>query len=108
LGSAVGSQRPGTHKIGCTYFFISSVPKGRVIFEIGGAPVREELARDGKLCCSLVEFLLIVHAALRQAGDKLPTTTEFIDRKTPLRLGNLLLTPEVKERLESSSTRTSS
>ena len=24
-----------------------SVPTGRVIFEIGGAPVREELARDG-------------------------------------------------------------
>jgi hypothetical protein len=49
-----------------------------------------------------------VHAALRQAGDKLPTTVEFIDRKTPPRLGNLLLTPEVKERPESSSTSMSS
>jgi hypothetical protein len=51
---------------------------------------------------------LTVHVALRQAGDKLPTTVEFIDRKTPPRLGNLLLTPEVKERLEPSSTSTSS
>jgi hypothetical protein len=61
-----------------------------------------------RLCCSLVDFLLIVHAALRQAGDKLPTVMEFIDRKTPPRLGSLLVTPEVKERLESSSTSTSS
>jgi hypothetical protein len=61
-----------------------------------------------RLCCSLVDFPLIVHAALRQAGDNLPTVMEFIDRKTPPRLGNLLVTPEVKERLESSSTSTSS
>ena len=27
----------------------SSVPTGRVIFEIGGAPIREELARDGEV-----------------------------------------------------------
>ncbi len=60
------------------------------------------------LCCPLVKFLLIVYAALRQAGDKLPTIMEFIDRKTPPRLGNLLLTPEVKGRLESSSTSLSS
>ncbi len=53
-------------------------------------------------------ILLNVHAALRQAGDKLPTIMEFIDRKTLPRLGNLLLTPEVKERLEPSSTSTSS
>ncbi|KAF8505413.1 hypothetical protein F5888DRAFT_433212 [Russula emetica] len=39
----------------------SRVPTGRVIFEIGGAPVREELARD----------------ALRQAGDKLPTLRQL-------------------------------
>jgi len=73
-------------------YWAARVPTGRVIFEIGGAPVREELARD----------------ALRQAGDKLPTTVEFIDRKTPPRLGNLLLTPQVNERLESFSTSTSS
>lgn len=29
------------------YAHSSRVPTGRVIFEIGGAPVREELARDG-------------------------------------------------------------
>lgn len=51
-------------------------------------------------------FSLNVYAALRQAGDKLPTTVEFINRKTPPRLGNLLLTPEVKECLESSSAST--
>jgi hypothetical protein len=61
-----------------------------------------------RLWCSLVEFPLIVHAALRQAGDKLPTIVEFIDRKTPPRLGSLLLTSEVKERPESSSISTSS
>ena len=60
------------------------------------------------LCRSLATFSLNVYAALRQAGDKLPTTVEFINRKTPPRLGNLLITPEVKERLELSSTPTSS
>lgn len=84
------------------------MPTGRVIFEIGGAPVREELARDGRVVLFPCRILLIVHVALRQAGDKLPTTLEFINRKTPPRLGNLLLTPEVKERLESSSTSASS
>ncbi|KAG6856060.1 hypothetical protein H0H87_007837 [Tephrocybe sp. NHM501043] len=58
-------------------FWATRVPTGRVIFEIGGAPIREELARD----------------ALRQAADKLPTIMEFIDRKTPPRLGNLVLHP---------------
>ncbi|KAH9983454.1 ribosomal protein L10e/L16 [Russula vinacea] len=77
---------------GAFEYWATRVPTGRVIFEIGGAPVREELARD----------------ALRQAGDKLPTTVEFINRKTPPRLGNLLITPEVKESLEPSSTPTSS
>ena len=31
--------------------------------------------------------------ALRQAGDKLPSTTEFIMRSTPPRLGNKLISP---------------
>ena len=30
-----------------TYGHFRRVPTGRVIFEIGGTPVREELARDG-------------------------------------------------------------
>ncbi|KAJ8587366.1 ribosomal protein L16 [Rhizopogon salebrosus TDB-379] len=59
-------------------FWATRVPTGRVIFEIGGTPIREELARE----------------ALRQAADKLPTTMEFITRSTPPRLGNLVLHPE--------------
>jgi len=58
-------------------YWATRVPTGRVIFEIGGTPVREELARE----------------ALRQAGDKLPSTTEFITRSTPPRLGSKLLYP---------------
>jgi len=58
-------------------FWATRVSTGRVIFEIGGTPIREELARE----------------ALRQAGDKLPSTTEFITRSTPPRLGNKLLYP---------------
>jgi len=58
-------------------FWATRVSTGRVIFEIGGTPIREELARD----------------ALRQAADKLPSTTEFITRSTPPRLGNKLLYP---------------
>lgn len=75
----------------CAY----SVPTGRVIFEIGGVPIREELAREGeeiseRLCDPQ---LRCVSPALRQAGDKLPSTTEFITRSTPPRLGNKLLYP---------------
>ncbi|KAI0000694.1 ribosomal protein L16 [Russula compacta] len=73
-------------------FWATRVPTGRVIFEIGGAPVREELARD----------------ALRQAGCMLPTTMEFIDRKSPPRLGYMLLSPEVKDSSDSSPTPPSS
>lgn len=59
-------------------FWATRVPTGRVIFEIGGTPIREELARE----------------ALRQAADKLPTIMEFIMRSTPPRLGNLVLQSE--------------
>lgn len=72
-----------------------SVPTGRVIFEIGGTPIREELAREGR---SSRPFLFYQNlpslTALRQAADKLPTTMEFITRSTPPRLGNLVLHPE--------------
>ncbi|KIY46019.1 ribosomal protein L16 [Fistulina hepatica ATCC 64428] len=54
-------------------FWACRVPTGKVILEIGGAPVREELARE----------------ALRQAGAKLPCRVEFIHRGSPARLGNL-------------------
>ncbi|KAH9026291.1 mitochondrial ribosomal protein L16 [Lactarius deliciosus] len=73
-------------------FWATRVSTGRVIFEIGGAPIREELARD----------------ALRQAGNKLPTVMEFIDRKTPARLGSSLLTPETEECSDATSSPTSS
>ena len=45
----------------------------------------------------LTNSLLNAYAALRQAGNKLPTIMEFIDRKTPPRLGNLLITSEAEE-----------
>jgi len=69
-------------------FWATRVPTGRVIFEIGGAPIREELARE----------------ALRQASDKLPTKMEFITRASPPRLGNLLLHPEIPSPAASAGT----
>lgn len=71
-------------------FWATRVPTGRVIFEIGGTPIREELARE----------------ALRQAADKLPTIMEFITRSTPPRLGNLVLQPEPSVDQLSSPTQT--
>ncbi|KAG1840563.1 ribosomal protein L10e/L16 [Suillus subalutaceus] len=71
-------------------FWATRVPTGRVIFEIGGTPIREELARE----------------ALRQAADKLPTIMEFITRSTPPRLGNLVLQPEPPTAQLSSPTQT--
>jgi len=72
-----------------------SVPTGRVIFEIGGTSIREELARDGKLPWPALFYTNSTPlTALRQAADKLPTIMEFITRSTPPRLGNLVLHPE--------------
>ena len=89
--------------------FFPGYPQGVSFLRSGELQfARSWLVMVGLCCCSLVEFLLIVHVALRQAGDKLPTIMEFINKKTPPRLGNLLLTPELKERLESSPTSTSS
>ncbi|KAF9525388.1 mitochondrial 54S ribosomal protein YmL47 [Crepidotus variabilis] len=65
-------------------YWATRVPTGRVIFEIGGVPIREELARD----------------ILRQASAKLPTKMEFINKNTPPRLGNLLLHPPTSDVLE--------
>ncbi|KAF8917981.1 ribosomal protein L10e/L16 [Mucidula mucida] len=56
-------------------YWATRLPTGRVIFEIGGVPIREELARE----------------ILRQAASKLPCTMEFISTKSPPRLGRLLL-----------------
>ncbi|EED78636.1 candidate mitochondrial ribosomal protein L16 [Postia placenta Mad-698-R] len=63
---------------GAFEFWATRVAPGRVIFEIGGTTVREEIARE----------------ALRLACDKLPTINEFITRSTPPRLGNLVLPAE--------------
>ncbi|TCD68172.1 mitochondrial ribosomal large subunit component [Steccherinum ochraceum] len=67
-------------------FWATRVAPGRVLFEIGGAAVREELARE----------------ALRLACDKLPVMCEFITKDTPPRLGNLVLSPEEVAELKNS------
>ncbi|KAI0037192.1 ribosomal protein L10e/L16, partial [Vararia minispora EC-137] len=51
---------------------------GRVIFEISGPGLRDELARE----------------ALRQAAFRMPVAMEFITRQTPPRLGRLFITPK--------------
>ncbi|KAI0700179.1 mitochondrial 54S ribosomal protein YmL47 [Cytidiella melzeri] len=62
---------------GAFEFWATRVPTGRVIFELGGVPIREELARE----------------ALRLAVVKLPTQMEFIDKSTAPRLGHLVIAP---------------
>ncbi|KAI6132288.1 ribosomal protein L10e/L16, partial [Pisolithus croceorrhizus] len=52
-------------------FWATRIPTGRVIFEIGGTPIQEELARE----------------ALRQA------TFEFITRQSLPRLGSMVVQP---------------
>ncbi|KAF6747147.1 mitochondrial 54S ribosomal protein YmL47 [Ephemerocybe angulata] len=59
-------------------YWACRVPIGRVLFEIGGVPIREELARD----------------IMRQAAAKLPCEMEFINRSSPPRLGNMLIYPD--------------
>ncbi|KAJ7905101.1 mitochondrial 54S ribosomal protein YmL47 [Mycena leptocephala] len=71
---SIADYTPGK---GTFEFWATRVSIGRVILEIGGTPIREELARE----------------ALRLASSKLPTKMEFISRTTPPRLGNLILHP---------------
>jgi hypothetical protein len=84
------------------------VPTGRVIFEIRGAPVREELARDGRAALLPCRISANCPCNPGQAGNKLLTTVGFIVHRpqdtTSAR--NSLLTAEVKDRLESPSTST--
>ncbi|KAK4685953.1 large subunit ribosomal protein L16, partial [Tremellales sp. Uapishka_1] len=54
-------------------FWACRVPTGRVVFEIGGGGIREEIARQ----------------ALRLAQVKLPVATEFITSESSPRLGSL-------------------
>ncbi|KAI5888784.1 ribosomal protein L16 [Schizophyllum commune H4-8] len=57
--------------------YMTGVPVGRVIFEIGGVPIREDLARE----------------ILRQASSKLPCRMEFINKRSPPRLGGMVIAP---------------
>ncbi|EGG09178.1 uncharacterized protein MELLADRAFT_28923, partial [Melampsora larici-populina 98AG31] len=54
-------------------FWACRVPVGRVLFEVGGGRIQKELA----------------FAALQHAKPRLPIKTEFIDRDSKARLGNL-------------------
>ncbi|KAH9918638.1 mitochondrial ribosomal protein L16 [Fomitopsis serialis] len=65
-------------------YWATRVAPGRVVFELGGAPMRPEIARS----------------ALRLGAVKLPTIMEFITKSTPPRLGNLVLPKEELEKLE--------
>lgn len=88
------------NSINCHISWDHSVAPGRVLFEIGGVPIREELARQGMFVSSIPQFPDVTpppSKALRLASAKLPVMTEFIDRSAPPRLGSLLITPEVAE-----------
>lgn len=66
--------RMGKGKGGFEYW-ACRVPVGRVVFEVGGGGLREEIAKE----------------ALRLASAKLPVLTEFITTSSAPRLGNLLV-----------------
>ena len=69
----------------------SRAPPGRVIFEIGGGGLREEIARDGMCESTHPLSSLIESTALKLASVRLPFRTEFITPASLPRLGNLLL-----------------
>jgi len=56
-------------------YWACRAPPGRVIFEIGGEGLREEIARD----------------ALKIVSAVLPVRTDFITKATPPRVGMMLL-----------------
>jgi len=83
-----------------------SVPHGKVVFEVGGGGIREEIAKEGTFVAlrqpntRLFRFdrahrpvlpllTLALFTALRLASAKLPGPTEFISTSTPPRLGNI-------------------
>ena len=55
-------------------YWATRVPAGRVVFEIAGGGIREEIARQ----------------ALKLAQVKIPVPTEFITTATPPRLGSIV------------------
>lgn len=75
------------------FFWISflldlhSVPVGRVLFEVGGGRIQKELA----------------FAALQHAKPRLPVKTEFIDRDSKARLGNILVDKPSNQKWSSSA-----
>lgn len=92
-------------------YWACRAPIGKVIFEVGGGGIGEQVAKDGEYSkadtsslalgknahtepsmSSFLRFLhplLISKLALRLASAKLPVLTEFITRSTPPRLGNV-------------------
>ncbi|KAG0149941.1 hypothetical protein CROQUDRAFT_39070 [Cronartium quercuum f. sp. fusiforme G11] len=68
-------------------YWACRVPVGRVLFEVGGGRIQKELA----------------FAALQHAKPRLPVKTEFIDRDSKARLGNLLLDKPSKQKWASSA-----
>jgi hypothetical protein len=75
------------------------VPMGRVVFEVGGGGIREEIAKEGTLSSPspppqipLTSFRL---PALRLASAKLPVQTEFISINSLPRLGSTLVSKPV-------------
>lgn len=84
-----------------SWMAFTSVAPGRVIFEIGGAPMRPEIARQGE-CNDFVPATALTrrYLVLRLGSAKLPTIMEFINKDTPPRLGNLVLPREELAKLE--------
>ena len=65
---------------------------GKVIFEIGGGGIAEQVAKDGKLQACVAQSPADDFIALRLASAKLPVTTEFITRSSLPRVGSMLVT----------------
>ena len=91
-----------TYRLSCLINAILdlSAPPGRVIFEIGGEGLREEIARDGLflnlLSAASVDFDFDFHhpsvpLALKIVSAVLPVRTDFITRAAPPRVGMMLL-----------------
>ena len=76
-------------------------PPGRVIFEVGGGGLREEIAREGMGLTTHPRFFFSDYStALKLAAVRLPFRTEFITPTSPPRLGNLLV-PRITPTTES-------
>ncbi|KAJ9103948.1 hypothetical protein QFC21_002411 [Naganishia friedmannii] len=79
---------------GAFEYWACRVPVGRVVFEVGGGGIREEIAKEGMPTSgthrgsqqSAHKSILL---ALRLASAKLPVQTEFITISSPPRLGSI-------------------